>query len=71
MIDKGLYLETVIRSTMESSGMNTYELAEISGVAQAVIWRFLNRQRGINLTTASRIAVALDLELRPKRGKVR
>jgi len=55
---------------MKDSGLSTHELAKIADVTQPVICRFLNGTRGINLTTAAKLAEAMGLELKPtKRQK--
>ncbi|MFC1782724.1 helix-turn-helix domain-containing protein [Planctomycetota bacterium] len=60
-------LETVLKDALKNSGLSTYKLEEKTGVAQAVIYRFISGKRSITLPTASKIAEALGLELRPKR----
>ena len=60
------HLEKVLRGAMKQSGLSTYALAAKSGVPQAVIVRFMNRQRGINLRTASKLFRALGLTVNQK-----
>ena len=59
-------LENVLRKAMKNSGLSTHELSDISGVTQPVICRFINGTRSINIKSVSKLAEALDLELKPK-----
>lgn len=68
MSKKESYLENTLRKAILDSDMNTMQLEKASGVSQSIISRFLNQERGITFSTASKIAYALDLELKP-RGK--
>jgi plasmid maintenance system antidote protein VapI len=63
------HLEKQIRAAIKESGLTIYRLAKDSGVPQPVLSRFLNAKRGITLTTASKLAEALELELVPKKTK--
>jgi plasmid maintenance system antidote protein VapI len=65
----GTYLENQIRIAIENSGLSINRLAKDSGVSQPVLSRFVNRQRGITLTTASRLVEMLGLELVPRKKK--
>jgi len=71
MSKKQSYLEDTLRKAILDSGMNTVQVEKVSGVSQSIISRFLNQERGITFATASKIAYALDLELKPKRRKGR
>ena len=71
MSKKQSYLEDTLRKAILDSGMNTVQVEKVSGVSQSIISRFLNQERGITFSTASKIAYALDLELKPKRRKGR
>ena len=66
---KTYYLERLLQEALKESKLNTHELAEISGVSQAIIWRFLNGERSITLPTASKLIEALGLKItiEPKR----
>ena len=63
------YLEKQIRAAIKKSGLTIYRLAKDSGVPQPVLSRFVNAKRGITLSTASKLAEALGLELTRKKGK--
>ena len=60
-------LENTLRDALKNSGLSTYKLEDLTGVPQAVIYRFISGQRSITLPTASRIAEAMGLELTPKK----
>ncbi|MHC5121837.1 MAG: helix-turn-helix domain-containing protein [Planctomycetota bacterium] len=65
-------LETQLKEAIKASGMNQPQLAELSGVDQGQISRFIKGERSLTLKSASKIAEALKLELKPrgrKRGK--
>ena len=61
------YLEKQLRRAIKDSGLTIYRLAKDSGVSQAVLSRFVNGKRGITLTTASKLAKKLNLELKFKK----
>jgi len=69
MRERQTYLEKHIREAIKDSGLTIYRLAKDSGVSQPVLCRFVNRKRGINLTTASKLLEALGLELVQKKNK--
>lgn len=71
MRTKAYYLERLLQEALKESKLNTHELADISGVSQAIIWRFLNGERSITLPTASKLIESLDLEItfKPKRKR--
>lgn len=62
-------IDKQLRDAMRHSGMSLYMLAKKSGVAWPVLGRFLSGERGMMLSSAAKIAAALDLELRPKGRK--
>ena len=62
-------LEKVLRDALKDSGLSTYQLGKLTGVSKAVIYRFISGQRSITLPTASKIAEAMELELKPKHKK--
>ena len=55
----------VIRRAVQDSGRTPYAVALEAGVPQAMLSRFLRRERGINLDTAEKLCRALGLDLRP------
>ena len=56
-------LEKQLRRAIQGSGLSAYRIAQESGVSEAVLSRFLNRQRTITLATASKLAEVLGLRL--------
>jgi plasmid maintenance system antidote protein VapI len=56
-----------IRATFMESGMSRFELSQRADVSYAVVHRFIAGDRDLTLRTASRLAEALGLELRPKK----
>lgn len=54
----------VIREAIQRDGRTPYRLSLDSGVAQAVLSRFIRNERDLNLRTADRLCKALGLELR-------
>jgi predicted transcriptional regulator len=55
-----------LRAAIWDSGKTSYRLGLEAGVAQPIIDRFLARQQDLRLSTAAKIAEALDWELRPR-----
>jgi plasmid maintenance system antidote protein VapI len=53
-----------IRQAILSSGKTAYAIAHQSGVAQAVLSRFMTGERGITLETAEKFCRTLGLVLR-------
>ncbi len=58
-----------IRGAIERDGRTRYQIAQESGVDQAVIGRFVRGERNLNLLTAERLCKVLGLELGPKRKR--
>ena len=56
-------IEEQLRQAIADGGMSRYRLAQLTGVAEAVLSNFVNRKRSITLTTAAKLAEALGLEL--------
>jgi hypothetical protein len=59
----------VIREAIRRDGRSLYRLEIDSGVAAAVLSRFMRGERDLNLRTADRLCKALGLELRPARRR--
>ena len=57
----------VIRDAIRKYGRSLYQLWKDTGIAQAVLGRFMRGERDMNLRTADRVCRALGLELRPVR----
>jgi plasmid maintenance system antidote protein VapI len=57
-------LANVLREAITRDGRSGHQLGRDAGVAPAVISRFLNRKRDLNLGTADRLCKAIGLELR-------
>ena len=67
MARKSKDFEEQFRQAILTCGMSRYRLSQITGVAEAVLSNFVNRHRSLTLTTAAKLAKALNLELRPKK----
>jgi plasmid maintenance system antidote protein VapI len=63
MAKKTHNIEEQLRQAIADGGMSRYRLAQLTGVAEAVLSNFMNRKRSITLTTAAKLAEALGLEL--------
>ncbi len=62
-------LSDALREAIRRDGRSTYALANDSGVSRPQVVRFINGTRELTLPVASKLCVALGLELRPvKRG---
>ena len=59
-------LSASLKTAIENAGYTNYALSAMTGVSQSVLNRFISGERDITLETASKIATALDLELKPK-----
>ena len=57
------FLAKAIREAMRNSGLTRYQLSQQTGIAQAVLGRFLAGKRDITLCTAARLFPAIDLAL--------
>ena len=57
----------LLRRTIKADDRSLYRIAKDSGVAVAVLQRFVSGERGLNLNTAEKICRVVGLELRPKR----
>jgi plasmid maintenance system antidote protein VapI len=62
-----LSLAEALTKAVQDTGKSVYAVAKASGVAQAVLHRFLAGQRGLTLATAERLCAYLGLELQPTR----
>lgn len=56
-------LETAFRQAITDSGKTHYAIHKLSGVATEAILRFIDRKRGLNLSSAGKIADALGYRL--------
>ena len=59
-------LSDALRQAIIDSGLSYYRLAKDSGVDSVVISRFVCGERDLRLETASRLAKALRVELKPQ-----
>ncbi|MHC4064440.1 MAG: helix-turn-helix domain-containing protein [Planctomycetota bacterium] len=62
-------IEEQLRETARACGWSIKRLAEETGTPYSAMHRFYVGYGGITLTTASRVAEALALELKPKRRR--
>ena len=58
-------LETKLRSAIKADGRTHYALGKAAAVTPDVLDRFVSGQRGLNLSTASKVAAVLGLGLFP------
>lgn len=58
-------IDHALRAAIERSGLTVYAVSQLAGVSPQQIGRFLREERDITLATASKLAQALGLELRP------
>lgn len=58
-----------LREAFRSSGMSMFALSKQSGVPYSGIHRFINADRDLTLSTASKVADVLGLELRQVDGR--
>ena len=65
---KKMTISAQIHKAIETSGMSQYRIAQLSGVSQAALSRFMAGTRGLNLITVDRLAETLGLELRKRTG---
>jgi len=61
-------LSKTIQEAIKGCG-SIYRAAQLSGVSQPVLQRFMRGERDIRLRTAERVCEALGLELAPKASK--
>ena len=60
----------VLRRAIRDSGLTHYRIGKDAGVSPTILDRFMAGTRGLNLETASKIGMAIGLELAPKaKGK--
>jgi plasmid maintenance system antidote protein VapI len=60
-------IETQLRQAIINSELSRYRLSQMTGVPESVLCTFVNGKRSITMTTAAKLAKALELELRSKR----
>jgi len=68
MSKKKTDLASGLRAAFKASGMNRLALSKRSGVSYSIVHRFIAGERDITITTASKLATVLGLELRAKKG---
>ena len=59
-------IEEQLRQAILQSDFSRYRLSKLTKVDNAVLSNFVNRKRSLVMTTAAKLAKALNLELRPK-----
>jgi hypothetical protein len=72
VFDTGSFLEYVtvveiqeqIRDAIKNDGRTIYALAKESGIDHGILYRFMDRSRGLNLDTVGRLLQVLGLEVR-------
>lgn len=63
-------LTQTLKAAIKASGLSHYRIAKDAGVTPAMIDRFMSGERDLRLTTASKLAQALKLELKPMKSAV-
>jgi DNA-binding phage protein len=56
-----------LRCAIEASGRTLYAVAKAAGLKPETLYRFMRRERDIRGETFAKIALALGLELAPKK----
>ena len=56
-------IDTTLRAAIERSGLTVYALSTLAGVTSQQVSRFVKGERDLTLSTASKLAEALGLEL--------
>jgi len=69
MARKKRNMKTQLQDAIRKSGRSLLSIAKESQTPYASLHTFVNKDRAITIDTASRIADALGLELRPKEAK--
>ena len=63
-------IEEQLRQAIIKGDLSRYRLSQLTGVDKAVLSNFVNYKRSLTMTTAAKLAKALNLELRPnKKGR--
>lgn len=57
-------LDKLVRDAAEKSGLSQYRLALDSGLSDAAICRFMNRNQTLTLRSAGRLLAALNLRVK-------
>ena len=70
-VAKRTNIEEQLRQAIIGAPINPCQLSKRSGVARAVISRFLGGSRSITMETAAKLADALELELTARKRKGR
>lgn len=60
-----------VKRAIRDSGMTRYEISQRSGVAEAVLSRFMNGETSMNLATLDRLASVLRLRITVERKALR
>lgn len=63
--DDGGPISKGLKEAISERGLTAYAAAKQAGVSVDAVQRFLNDERGLNLTTADKLADALGLSLCP------
>ncbi len=63
--DDGGPISKGLKEAISERGLTAYAAAKQAGVSVDAVQRFLNEERGLNLTTADKLADALGLTLCP------
>lgn len=61
-------LDELVRDAVKQSGLSQYRLSIDSGLSDAAICRFVNRNQTLTLRSASRLLAALNIRVELKQG---
>jgi transcriptional regulator with XRE-family HTH domain len=60
-----------LRRSIRDCGESRYSLAQRTGIAQSTLTRFMNGNRGLSMEAIDLLFDALDLEIKPRKGKAK
>lgn len=58
-----------LREAARKSGLSMLAMSQQAGIPYAAVHNFVARERGLTLTTASKLATLLEMELQPVKRK--
>lgn len=58
-------MREALLAALRQSGLSRYQIAKRTGVQQAILSRFVSRNKDLRLATVEKLAEFLGLELRP------
>lgn len=58
-------LSAVVREAIEASGKTRYQISQDTGIAQSMLSRFVNGERGLSLAALDVLLPYLGIEVKP------